>query len=247
MTDFNGSVAVVTGAASGIGLETVRRLSMHGATVIAVDSNQSLLETEHSSSPVTAAPADVTDSASVDDLIRRITTEHGRLDILVNAAGIYRDGNIVDFDEKLAQDLFRVNVFGTLLPSQSAARAMIECENGGTIVNVSSIASQLATDTNGVYGATKGAVEALTRGFAVSLSPHRIRVNAVAPGPIDTPQAAAALHDPDYAERMLGRIALGTLGKPHDVAEAILFLAGGASTWVTGTVLTVDGGVRAQR
>jgi len=239
---------MVTGAASGIGYQTAQVLNGLGATVAAVDANSSILrEPMYQQNPgFLPAVLDVTDARAVNDFVAALHSDWARIDILVNAAGIYRSGEILDFTLSDTRDLFEVNVLGTLIPSQSVARVMVPT-GGGAIVNVSSIAAHIASEVNGVYAATKGAVEALTRGMAIGLASQGIRVNAVAPGPIATPIATAALQDEDYSKRMLSRIALDRIGQPTDVAEAVAFLCSHQARWITGSVLTVDGGVRALR
>ncbi|WP_146072581.1 SDR family NAD(P)-dependent oxidoreductase [Arthrobacter sp. 4R501] len=239
---------MVTGAASGIGYQTAQVLNGLGATVAAVDANSSIMrEPTYQQSPgFLPAVLDVTDARAVIDFVATLNSGWGRIDILVNAAGIYRSGEILDFTLSDTRDLFEVNVLGTLIPSQSVARVMVPT-GGGAIVNVSSIAAHIASEVNGVYAATKGAVEALTRGMAIGLASQGIRVNAVAPGPIATPIATAALQGEDYSKRMLSRIALDRIGQPTDVAEAVAFLCSHQARWITGSVLTVDGGIRALR
>ncbi|OZC44389.1 hypothetical protein CH286_20725 [Rhodococcus sp. WWJCD1] len=245
MTLLAGTVSIVTGAASGIGRRIVQAFVASGSSVIALDTDAELLCEQYDGTQVESSAVDVTDSRAVEQTIAAVVARTSHIDILVNAAGVYRSGPLLDFDIAVAEELLRINVLGTLIPSQWAARAMRH--TGGSIVNISSVAAQLSTETNGMYGATKGAVESLTRGLAVSLAEHSIRVNAVAPGPIHTPMTADTLSDPENASRMLDRIVLNTLGTPADVANAALFLASPSSAWITGTILTVDGGVRALR
>lgn len=246
MSDHAGQVVLVTGAASGIGRQLVTSLTHAGATVVGCDLTETVVH-ELADAGAHAHCVDVTDERAVADMVSGTVAEHGRIDALITAAGIYRDGAILDATAAMAEELFRANVIGTLVPAKAVATAMIAAGTEGAIVTVSSVAARLSTEQNGLYATTKGAVEALTRSLAVSLAPNKIRVNAVAPGPIDTPQATAALQDPEYAERMLARIALGRLGAPLDVARAAMFLCGPGSAWITGTVLAVDGGVTAKR
>lgn len=249
MVDLAGKVALVTGAAGGIGLATARRLGHEGATVIAVDVDEMRLREAWPSATAAASvrTCDISRSDEVNRLVDEVTSEYGPVDILINSAGIYRDGAALDTSETDFDLMYNVNVKGTFLMSQAAARTMVSASIGGSIVNIASIAADLASPLNMAYGATKGAVLSLTRGFAVSLGAHAIRVNAIAPGPVETAMAAQALVDPAYSERMLGRILLGRLGTPDEIAKAAVFLASDDSSWITGSCLTVDGGVRALR
>lgn len=247
MTTSTLPLSIVTGAGGGIGSAIVRALRHAGHRVIAVDRDAELLaSTFADDSMVVATGLDVTDSAAVESLIGNVAREHGAIHSLVNAAGIYLDGALELMSEADVDLIFAVNVKGTLFPCQAVAAHMKE-QGRGCIINVSSIAADLSSPSNGLYGATKGAVNSLTRGLAISLAPSGIRVNAIAPGPVATPMADAALRDPEYARMMLSRIALHRLGQPHDVASAVAFLVSDAANWITGSILTVDGGVRALR
>lgn len=246
MSDFADRVVLVTGAASGIGRQVVTSLVAVGASVVGCDTAPSVV-TDLAAVNAVGHRVDVTDEHQVKEMVTATCAQFGRIDALVTAAGIYRDGDILDATAAFAEELLRVNVIGTLIPARVVAASMIETDTAGAIVTVSSVAARLSTEQNGIYAATKGAVEALTRSLSVSLAHNGIRVNAVAPGPIDTPQATAALKDPEYATRMLDRISLGRLGTPLDIAEAVMFLCGPRSPWITGAVLAVDGGVTAKR
>lgn len=250
MVDIAGQVAVVTGAAGGIGLATAQRLGREGATVIAVDIDASRLSDAWPDAPSTGVElhtCDISKSAEIDQLISEVASEHGAIGILINSAGVYRDGAALDATESDFDLMYSVNVKGTFLMSQAVARTMVAASSGGSVVNIASIAADLSSPLNMAYGATKAAVLSLTRGLAVSLATHGIRVNAIAPGPVETAMAAQALTDPAYSERMLGRILLGRLGTPDEIAKSALFLASDDSSWITGSCLTVDGGVRALR
>lgn len=250
MVEIAGKVAVVTGAAGGIGLATARRLGREGATVIAVDIDETRLAEawpDAASVGVSLRTCDISRSDGVRRLVGNAASEHGSVDILINSAGVYRDGAALDTSESDFDLMYNVNVKGTFLMSQAVARIMVAATTGGSIVNIASIAADLASPLNMAYGATKGAVLSLTRGLAVSLATHGIRVNAIAPGPVETAMAAQALTDAAYSERMLGRILLGRLGTPDEIAKSALFLASDDSSWITGSCLTVDGGVRALR
>jgi NAD(P)-dependent dehydrogenase (short-subunit alcohol dehydrogenase family) len=248
MTDQNPRVAIVTGGASGIGKATVSRLRGLGYDVAAVDVSRTALHDAWDADPaVLQLPADVTSRGAVEQAVSEVAGRFGIPAALVNSAGIYRPAQALDITDDDFDALFAVNVRGTFLVSQTVARAIAAAGGGGAIVNISSVAGYEATGENVAYAATKGAVAALTRGLAVSLAPHRIRVNAVAPGPIATPMGLAAAADPGYRERMLRRVLAKRFATPEDVAGAIAYLLGPDADYVTGHTLNVDGGVLAHR
>jgi NAD(P)-dependent dehydrogenase (short-subunit alcohol dehydrogenase family) len=251
MTSEPDDLLIVTGGASGIGLATARRFAADGYRVVVLDRDAAALDALGTPSPahddrITGIACDVSSRDSVQAAIDEIVSTIGTPTVLVNSAGIYRPAHALDITDADFDALFAVNVRGTFLTSQITARAMAAAR-GGAIVNVSSVAASESTAENVAYSATKGAVSSLTRAMAVSLAPHNIRVNAVAPGPIDTPMGLAATADPDYEQRMLGRVLAKRFATPEDVATAIRFLADPGSSYVTGHVLPVDGGILAHR
>lgn len=249
MTTTSGAakdVAVVTGAAGGIGRAVAARLTRDGYLVVCCDLNRS--KTEEVAAKIDAAAAvglDVADHDQVTELVEA-ATRLGRVTALVNAAGIHRPAPFLHTQECDFDLLMRVNVKGTYLPSLLLGQVMADA-GGGSIVNFSSVASHHLTRNSALYGATKGAVLSMTKGMAVSLAPHGIRVNAVSPGPVETPMNARRREDPEYRKNMIDRVPLGRQGRPEEVAEAVSFLAGTASSWITGAVLEVDGGISVLR
>jgi len=240
-------VAIVTGGASGIGLATAQRLRESGFLVGVLDIRKDQFANAWGGDEgVAQYECNVADRASVNAAVERVVKRFGVPTILVNSAGIYRPDHALDITDDDFDAMFAVNVRGTFIVSQAVARLMA-VNRSGSIVNVSSVAATEATDVNGAYAATKGAVSALTRGLAVSLAPHGIRVNAVAPGPVATPMGVAAAVDPEREAYMLRRVLSGRFAEPNDVAGAILYLAGADSSYVTGHILNVDGGVLANR
>lgn len=237
---------IVTGGGSGIGLATGKRFAASGFRVGLLDVDEAALRRSWAQDEALTVPCDVTDRASVTDAVGLIVERLGTPDVLVNSAGIYRAAPALEISDADFDALFAVNVRGTFIPSQVVAGHMAK-SGGGAIVNVSSVAAYEATNVNVAYAATKGAVSALTRGMAVSLAPHGIRVNAVAPGPIATPMGAAATPDPAREARMLQRVLSGRFATPEDVAQAIAYLADPTSAYITGHILNVDGGVLANR
>jgi meso-butanediol dehydrogenase / (S,S)-butanediol dehydrogenase / diacetyl reductase len=221
---LEGSVAVVTGGASGIGEACRRQLLQAGAEVHVVDLTGD-------------SPVDVTDRAALDVVAARLD----RLDILINAAGVLTENKPV---EELSADDFRrnfeVNVLGIVQASQAFWPLLRE--GGGAIVNVASQAALVSLPSQAAYTASKGAVAALTRSLAIDWAEHGVRVNAVAPGFTVTPMTAAFFENDTFVQAATRRIPLGRLLEPDEIASAIVFLAGPMASAVTGVVLPVDGG-----
>jgi NAD(P)-dependent dehydrogenase (short-subunit alcohol dehydrogenase family) len=233
-------IAVVTGAGHGLGRETAGLLAARGHDVVAVDID--------ADSAISAAAAiggqgfgcDVSDREAVKELAGKI----GPVDVLVNNAGIWRFGPLLELSRADVEDVVNVNLFGTLWCVQAFAPGM--AGRGGSIVNLSSGAARMHSAGTGIYPTTKNAIEALTVQLAVELGPSGIRVNAVAPGSILTEATAAILSDSDRAERER-TIPGGRLGRPADIAEAVAYLVSDQAGYVTGQVLYVDGGLTSGR
>jgi NAD(P)-dependent dehydrogenase (short-subunit alcohol dehydrogenase family) len=242
-------VAIVTGSARGIGRATALRLARDGYRLVLSGRSEAELESlaaeiaEQSGRAIVAA-GDLRDAATPTNLTDRALREFGRLDALVNSAGIAKLVPLLEIDMPTWQDFFDLHLTATLRCSQSAAKAMIAAGNGGSIVNISSIAASMAMYGTGAYASAKAAVSSLTRVFAVELASHGIRVNAVAPGPVATEQLRRVYSGPMYAERSRS-IPMNRLAEPDEVAEVISFLLSPSSRYVTGQVITVDGGASA--
>ena len=234
------SVAVVTGAGRGLGRETARVLAARGHSIVAVDIDEDSAVSAAAEAGGKGFGCDVSDREAVRDLAGRV----GPVDVLVNNAGIWRFGPLLNLSQADVVDVVNVNLLGTLWCVQAFAPAM--AGRGGSVINLSSGAARLHSSGTGIYPATKNAIEALTIQLAVELGPSGIRVNAVAPGSILTEATAAILSDADRAERER-TIPGGRMGRPRDVAEAIAYLASDAADYVTGQILYVDGGLTSGR
>jgi NAD(P)-dependent dehydrogenase (short-subunit alcohol dehydrogenase family) len=241
--DLQGRVAVVTGAASGIGLATAQELARRGATVAAVDR-----DTAGVPEPLRPYACDVTDSAGVIRTVEAIARDLGGIDVLVNNAGIGAQGTVADNDDDEWHRVLDVNVVGIARMS-AAALPHLRRSTAPAIVNTCSVAAFVGLPRRAVYSASKGAVLALTRAMAADHVREGIRVNCVSPGTANTPwvqRLLAATDDPEgELSRLSARQPTGRLVEAQDVAQAIVYLASPASGAVTGTSLAVDGGMAA--
>jgi NAD(P)-dependent dehydrogenase (short-subunit alcohol dehydrogenase family) len=240
-------VAVVTGAGRGIGRGCALALAEAGADVVAIartrgDVESVAEEVEGLGRSARAVVCDVTNARRLERVMRSLD----RVDVLVNGAGTNIPEPFLDVAESALDTLLAVNVKGTFLAAQAAARRMVAIGQGGTIVNLSSQMGHVGAANRSVYCATKHAVEGLTKALAVELAPHGIRVNAVAPTFIETPITAPFLADEEFRAEVEDRIPLGRVGSVSDVVGAVVFLASPAAGLVTGTSLLVDGGWTAQ-
>jgi NAD(P)-dependent dehydrogenase (short-subunit alcohol dehydrogenase family) len=240
-------VAVVTGAGRGIGRGCALGLAEAGADVVAIartrqDVEDVAEEVERLGRSARAVVCDVTNARRLDRIMRSLE----RVDVLVNAAGTNVPEPFLDVQEPTLDALLAVNVKGTFLAAQAAARRMLATGHPGAIVNLSSQMGHVGAPNRSVYCATKHAVEGLTKALAVELAPHGIRVNSVAPTFVETPMTAPFLADEEFRADVLDRIPLGRIGGVSDVAGAVVFLASPAAGLVTGASLLVDGGWTAQ-
>jgi NAD(P)-dependent dehydrogenase (short-subunit alcohol dehydrogenase family) len=242
-----GRVAVVTGAGRGIGRGCALALAEAGADVVAIARTRGEVEAvardvERLGRAGRPHVCDVTDARGLDRVIGSLE----RVDVLVNAAGTNIPEPFLQVGEHSLDALLEVNVKGTFLAAQAAARRMVAGRRGGAIVNLSSQMGHVGAPGRTVYCATKHAVEGLTKALAVELAPHGIRVNSVAPTFVETPMTKPFLADEEFRAEVIGRIPLGRIGSVSDVAAAVVFLASPAAALVTGTSLVVDGGWTAQ-
>jgi glucose 1-dehydrogenase len=241
-------VAVVTGAAQGIGLACARAFAHEGARVLITDANEDAgrreaLRLRSEGFTASFARCDVSRKAEVDDAIAAVVEEFGRIDILVANAGIVHAAEFLDLGEADFDRVLAVNLKGVFLAGQAAARQMVKQGGGGAIVNMSSVNAVVAIPNQVPYVVSKGAINQLTKVMALSLAPHRIRVNGIGPGTILTELAKAAVLGNVEAERkILSRTPMGRLGEPDEIARVAVFLASDEASYMTGQTLYPDGG-----
>jgi 3-oxoacyl-[acyl-carrier protein] reductase len=242
MTDLplSGRVALVTGGTRGIGLATARALVEAGATVVLTGRDEARAKEAAASVGASGLALDVTDAKAVSSLVRGVAKEHGKLDVVVANAGIMEDALLGMIKEELVDTTLSTNVAGTLHTVQAAARAMMR-KKTGSIVVLASIVGEYGSAGQTVYAASKAAVANIARSAAKELGRSGIRVNAVAPGVIET-DLTAGLSEDAKAENS-GRTPLGRLGRPEEVANAIRFLVSDEASFITGQVLGIDGGL----
>lgn len=237
-------LALVTGGGSGIGMAIARKFTENGIRTIILGRNrEKLISAKKTLGPLCEEIRFDLDQLSelpglVDDIVNRL----GQVTILVNNAGVNLKKEFTNVTNDEFQQIMLTNVNAVFVLSREVVKKMLE-SGYGSIINISSMASQYGIPKVIAYTASKSAIEGMTRSMAVELSPHGIRVNCIAPGFIETEMSSKALHgDQKRMQKVLSRTPMGTLGKPEDVAEAALFFATDASRFITGVVLPVDGG-----
>ncbi|MEA1958224.1 MAG: 3-oxoacyl-ACP reductase family protein [Chloroflexota bacterium] len=246
--NLTGKVAIVTGAGKGVGAGIANWLADAGANVAVMSRTLSDLEKVVSDIEAMgrrglAVAGDVSKAADVNRLVDSTVKEFGKVDILVNNAAIFPYYSFFDLTEEQWDQVQNINIKGMFLCCQAVAKEMVKQGNGGKIVNIASIEGEFPLTAGRVhYHASKGAVINFTRGLAKELAEYKINVNAIAPGMTDTPGLSDAMGGwkPDA---ITGRIPLGRLGQPDDIAKAVMFMASDAADYVTGAILFVDGGL----
>jgi len=246
---LNGKVAVVTGASKGIGASIAKHLAAEGAAVVVnyasakADADKVVDEIAKRGGKAVAVQANVAKKAEIDHLFAESKKAFGALDILVNNAGVYRFEPLEAVTEDEFHRQFNTNVLGLILATQEAAKHF--GPEGGSVINVSSLASSATPPMSVVYSATKGAVDAITGVLANELGPKGIRVNAINPGPVATEGFdAGGFAGSDFEKQTTARTPLGRIAHPNDIAPAVVFLASPDSGWITGETLRVAGGLR---
>lgn len=239
---LDGQVALVTGASGGLGAGIATELVEVGATVVGTSRDAESAKRVAEQLGSLPLIMDVTDMASVHEGTNRVASEYGRLDVLVNNAGLNVPQGVFEVDEASWDSVIDTNLKGTFFAAQAAARHMVERGEGGRIINIASQAGVVGIEERSAYGASKGGVLTMTKVLAIELAQHRITVNAVAPTFIATELTRSTLEDPEWRERILSRLPLGHVGEVEDVAAATVYLASPAAKMVTGHTLLVDGG-----
>jgi glucose 1-dehydrogenase len=245
---LSGKVAVITGAARGIGRACAERFLKEGAKVVVSDIDADGLARTASelvrANDVRVVLADVAKHADVDRLVATAAKEFGRIDIMVNNAGVARNQDLLEISEKDFDDVIAINLKGAFFGVQAAAKQMIaQGGGGGVIINMSSVNALLAIPSLATYAISKGGMKQLTSVAAVALAPHKIRVVAVGPGTILTDMVASAIFSSEDARRsVLSRTPIGRGGEPSEVASVVAFLASDDASYITGQTIYPDGG-----
>ena len=240
-------VAIVTGAGSGNGRGIAQRFAEEGACVVAADvdvaaAQETAALVARDGGQAFAVLADVSRREQVAAMVEAARNRFGGIDILVNNAGVESLVPFLDLQESEWDRVIDTNLKGAFLCGQIAARAMVNAQTSGAIVNVASINAKVALAGQVHYTSSKGGLIMLTKSMALDLAPHRIRVNAIGPGVIETRMTERSLSDPERRAMLLSKVPLGRVGQPRDVANAALFLASEEASYITGTTLYVDGG-----
>jgi 3-oxoacyl-[acyl-carrier protein] reductase len=248
MGELTGKVAVVTGASKGIGAGIAKRFGAAGASVVVnyassrEGADKVVAEIKKGGGKAIAVKADVSKASEVKQLFEETKRAFGKLDVLVNNAGVFRFAPLQDVTEDEFHREFNINVLGTLLATKEALNHF---NGSGSVINMSSVASTSPVPNSSIYSSTKGAIDTLTIGLSRELAPRKIRVNVIAPGGVET----EGTHDigmvgSDFEKQIVAGTPLGRLGQPDDIAQVAVFLASDASAWLTGERIAASGGFR---
>jgi 3-oxoacyl-[acyl-carrier protein] reductase len=248
MSKLTGKVAVVTGASKGIGAEIAKRLAAEGAAVVVnyassrEGADKVVADIVGAGGKAVAVQGNVAAAVDVNRIFAEAKSAFGKVDVLVNNAGVYRFAAIEEVTEDEFHRQFDTNVLGLLLATKAAVAQF--GPDGGSVINIGSVASRLTTPSSSIYAATKAAVDAITRVLAKELGPRKIRVNAINPGGVETEGThAGGIIGSDFEAQMVQQTPLGRMGQPSDIAPVAVFLASDDSRWVTGDTLFVSGGM----
>jgi len=250
MRRLEGKVVFLTGAGGALGGASAELFAMEGARIAVVDAREDAAQAtvkrlQDRGGDAIALATDVRDESQVRDAVEQTVRRWGRIDILFNNAGVmpHADESFLDMDPDLWATIYDINLRGTALCSKYAVPHIIAA-GGGAVVNTGSFLEIMGcTKPQDAYAASKGAIAALTRSMAVQLGRHNIHVNALCPGPIETPHVQQFFPDEESRRVRLARIPMGRFGRPEDVAELALYLASDASSWMTGQTIPLDGGI----
>ncbi len=246
---LKGKVAIITGAASGIGKATAMLFARHGAKVVVADidiqgGNQTVANIKENNNAAAFIHTDVTIKDNTEQMVEHTVRIFGKLDILLNNAGIAMRLPVADLSEADWHRCLNVNLHGVFLCSKAAIPAMKE-NGGGSIINMSSIYGLVGADVRAAYVASKGAVTNLTRGMALDYAEDNIRVNCICPGFVETPLVAGVVRTPEEYQKLANKHPMRRLGQPDEIAYGALYLASDESAFVTGIALPIDGGYTA--
>jgi NAD(P)-dependent dehydrogenase (short-subunit alcohol dehydrogenase family) len=249
--DLTGKVAIISGGATGIGRAIADGLAEAGASIVICGRRFHKCEEackeiqERTGTRALAHRCDITSKDEIETLVNTVLDECKRVDILVNSAGDTSNYHVLDLSEEEWDRVININLKGYFLCSQAVGRIMA-ASRGGVIINISSLLGDVARPNRVHYCSAKGGVKMLTKALALDLASYGIRVNAVAPGPVETEMVAPILADPTVKAEILANLPIGRIGQPEDIAGAVVFLASEAAAFVTGTTLYVDGGYTAK-
>ena len=249
MFKLQDKVAIITGARRGMGRTHAITLAKAGAKVVISDISledcqKVVEEIKRAGGEAIALKCDVTKKEEVEEMVKKTIEQFGKIDILVNNAGILQFKPFLELTEKDWDKTLDINLKGYFLCAQAVAKEMVK-QKSGVIINIASVAmGQLGVGFPNLihYSASKGGIAAMTESLAVELAPYNIRVNAIAPGVIDTPMVEQTKQDSKAMEATLARVPLQRMGKPEEVANLVLFLASDASSYMTGSIVVIDGG-----